>query len=59
MSRIILVVKQVTADAAMEDQHIDSCLSDLHRLLTATAAPLMSCYQPARIMSVASGEQAS
>lgn len=36
---------KVTTDARVEDQHIDSCLSDLHRILESRCA-VVSCYKP-------------
>ena len=35
---------KVTSDDVMEDQHIDSCLNDLHTMLLGTN-PVMSCYK--------------
>jgi aryl carrier-like protein len=37
----------VTTDEGVEDQHIDSCLSDLHKILR-TDSPVFSCYKPTK-----------
>jgi len=55
---------KVTTDERVEDQHIDSCLFDLHRILTCSS-PVVSCYKPSQSLatdsdaSSASGSKAS
>lgn len=41
---------KVTTDERVEDQHIDSCLFDLHRILTCSS-PVVSCYKPSQSLT--------
>ena len=46
---------KVTTDQRVVDQHIDSCLYDLHRILSSdTTDPIFSCYKPAELLSSSS-----